>query len=171
MTWRSSLSGPGPRSTAPPALNNDYLLAEYLMKRVAAQVRWSSSRRSNTATIPPSSNTPARSRSRRDLQERRRGHRPVHGRPRAEEALRPQHRRLDGAPAGQGGRGARASRRHASLISTFSRWTRRSRGPAQTGGRDPRRRGETSMMLYIAPDIVDMSKAAKDYDPRPSGAG
>jgi creatinine amidohydrolase len=25
---------------------------------------------------------------------------------------------------------------------------------------------ETSMMLYIAPDIVDMSKAVKDYDPR-----
>lgn len=26
---------------------------------------------------------------------------------------------------------------------------------------------ETSMMLYIAPDSVDMSKAVKDYDPRP----
>ncbi|MCP4725682.1 MAG: creatininase family protein, partial [bacterium] len=25
---------------------------------------------------------------------------------------------------------------------------------------------ETSMMLYIKPDIVDMKKAVKDYDPR-----
>jgi creatinine amidohydrolase len=31
--------------------------------------------------------------------------------------------------------------------------------------------GETSMMLYIAPDIVDMSKAVKDYDPRPDRRG
>jgi creatinine amidohydrolase len=31
--------------------------------------------------------------------------------------------------------------------------------------------GETSMMLYIAPDIVDMSKAVKDYDPRPGRRG
>jgi creatinine amidohydrolase len=31
--------------------------------------------------------------------------------------------------------------------------------------------GETSMMLYIAPELVDMSKAAKDYDPRPDRKG
>jgi creatinine amidohydrolase len=31
--------------------------------------------------------------------------------------------------------------------------------------------GETSMMLYIAPDTVDMSKAAKDFDPRPGRRG
>ena len=31
--------------------------------------------------------------------------------------------------------------------------------------------GETSMMLYIAPDSVDMSKAVKDYDPRPNRRG
>ena len=31
--------------------------------------------------------------------------------------------------------------------------------------------GETSMMLYIAPETVDMSKAAKDYDPRPNRRG
>jgi creatinine amidohydrolase len=31
--------------------------------------------------------------------------------------------------------------------------------------------GETSMMLYIAPDTVDMSKAVKDYDPRPNRPG
>lgn len=31
--------------------------------------------------------------------------------------------------------------------------------------------GETSMMLYIAPEIVDMSKAVKDYDPRPGRRG
>jgi len=31
--------------------------------------------------------------------------------------------------------------------------------------------GETSMMLYIAPGIVDMSKAVKDYDPRPGRRG
>lgn len=30
---------------------------------------------------------------------------------------------------------------------------------------------ETSMMLYIAPEIVDMSKAAKDYDSRPDRKG
>lgn len=30
---------------------------------------------------------------------------------------------------------------------------------------------ETSMMLYIAPDLVDMSKAVKDYDPRPGRKG
>jgi L-aminopeptidase/D-esterase-like protein/creatinine amidohydrolase/Fe(II)-dependent formamide hydrolase-like protein len=30
---------------------------------------------------------------------------------------------------------------------------------------------ETSMMLYIAPEIVDMSKAVKDYDPRPGRHG
>jgi len=31
--------------------------------------------------------------------------------------------------------------------------------------------GETSMMLYIAPDLVDMSKAVKDYDARPNRKG
>jgi creatinine amidohydrolase len=31
--------------------------------------------------------------------------------------------------------------------------------------------GETSMMLYIAPETVDMSKAVKDYDPRPGRKG
>ena len=31
--------------------------------------------------------------------------------------------------------------------------------------------GETSMMLYIAPETVDMSKAAKDFDPRPGRRG
>ena len=31
--------------------------------------------------------------------------------------------------------------------------------------------GETSMMLYIAPETVDMSKAVKDYDPRPNRKG
>ena len=31
--------------------------------------------------------------------------------------------------------------------------------------------GETSMMLYIAPDTVDMSKAVKDYDSRPDRRG
>lgn len=31
--------------------------------------------------------------------------------------------------------------------------------------------GETSMMLYIAPEMVDMSKAVKDYDPRPDRKG
>ena len=30
---------------------------------------------------------------------------------------------------------------------------------------------ETSMMLYIAPETVDMSKAAKDFDPRPGRRG
>ena len=30
---------------------------------------------------------------------------------------------------------------------------------------------ETSMMLYIAPDLVDMSKAVKDYDARPGRRG
>lgn len=30
---------------------------------------------------------------------------------------------------------------------------------------------ETSMMLYIAPDLVDMSKAVKDYDARPGRKG
>lgn len=30
---------------------------------------------------------------------------------------------------------------------------------------------ETSMMLYIAPESVDMSKAVKDYDPRPNRPG
>ena len=30
---------------------------------------------------------------------------------------------------------------------------------------------ETSMMLYIAPELVDMSKAVKDYDPRPGRKG
>lgn len=30
---------------------------------------------------------------------------------------------------------------------------------------------ETSMMLYIAPQLVDMSKAVKDYDPRPGRRG
>lgn len=30
---------------------------------------------------------------------------------------------------------------------------------------------ETSMMLYVAPDKVDMSKAVKDYDPRPGRKG
>jgi creatinine amidohydrolase len=31
--------------------------------------------------------------------------------------------------------------------------------------------GETSEMLYIAPETVDMSKAVKDYDPRPGRHG
>jgi creatinine amidohydrolase len=31
--------------------------------------------------------------------------------------------------------------------------------------------GETSMMLYIAPETVDMSKAVKDYDARPDRHG
>ncbi len=31
--------------------------------------------------------------------------------------------------------------------------------------------GETSMMLYIAPETVDMSKAVKDYDSRPGRKG
>ena len=31
--------------------------------------------------------------------------------------------------------------------------------------------GETSMMLYIAPDLVNMSKAVKDYDSRPNRKG
>lgn len=31
--------------------------------------------------------------------------------------------------------------------------------------------GETSMMLYIAPETVDMSKAVKDYDSRPDRRG
>jgi creatinine amidohydrolase len=31
--------------------------------------------------------------------------------------------------------------------------------------------GETSMMLHIAPETVDMSKAVKDYDPRPNRRG
>ena len=31
--------------------------------------------------------------------------------------------------------------------------------------------GETSMMLYIAPEVVDMSKAEKDYDSRPNRKG
>ena len=31
--------------------------------------------------------------------------------------------------------------------------------------------GETSMMLYIAPETVDMSKAVKDYDSRPNRTG
>jgi len=31
--------------------------------------------------------------------------------------------------------------------------------------------GETSMMLYIAPETVDMSKAVKDYDSRPGRRG
>jgi creatinine amidohydrolase len=30
---------------------------------------------------------------------------------------------------------------------------------------------ETSMMLYIAPGLVDMSKAVKDFDPRPGRKG
>jgi creatinine amidohydrolase len=30
---------------------------------------------------------------------------------------------------------------------------------------------ETSMMLYISPEIVDMEKAVKDYDPRPGRRG
>jgi creatinine amidohydrolase len=30
---------------------------------------------------------------------------------------------------------------------------------------------ETSMMLYIAPEKVEMSKAVKDYDPRPGRRG
>lgn len=30
---------------------------------------------------------------------------------------------------------------------------------------------ETSMMLYIAPELVDMSKAVKDFDPRPGRRG
>jgi len=30
---------------------------------------------------------------------------------------------------------------------------------------------ETSMMLYIAPELVDMSKAVKDFDPRPGRKG
>ncbi|MFZ2055255.1 MAG: creatininase family protein, partial [Candidatus Aminicenantales bacterium] len=30
---------------------------------------------------------------------------------------------------------------------------------------------ETSMMLYIAPETVDMSKAVKDYDRRPGRKG
>lgn len=31
--------------------------------------------------------------------------------------------------------------------------------------------GETSMMLYMAPQTVDMAKAVKDYDPRPGRRG
>lgn len=31
--------------------------------------------------------------------------------------------------------------------------------------------GETPMMFYIAPGIVDMSKAVKDYDPLPNRRG
>ena len=31
--------------------------------------------------------------------------------------------------------------------------------------------GETSMMLYLAPETVDMSKVVKDYDPRPDRRG
>ncbi len=31
--------------------------------------------------------------------------------------------------------------------------------------------GETSMMLYIAPETVDMIKAVKDFDPRPNSEG
>ena len=31
--------------------------------------------------------------------------------------------------------------------------------------------GETSMMLFIAPEKVDMTKAVKDYDPRPNRKG
>ncbi len=31
--------------------------------------------------------------------------------------------------------------------------------------------GETSIMLHIAPEIVDMNKAEKDYDPRPKRRG
>ncbi|TRZ91764.1 creatininase family protein [bacterium] len=31
--------------------------------------------------------------------------------------------------------------------------------------------GETSMMLYITPELVDMSKAVKDYDARPDRKG
>ena len=31
--------------------------------------------------------------------------------------------------------------------------------------------GETSMMLHIAPEVVDMSKAVKDFDPRPNRKG
>lgn len=31
--------------------------------------------------------------------------------------------------------------------------------------------GETSMMLYIAPEAVDMPRAVKDYDPRPDRKG
>jgi len=31
--------------------------------------------------------------------------------------------------------------------------------------------GETSMMLYIAPETVDMSQAVKDYDSRPDRRG
>jgi L-aminopeptidase/D-esterase-like protein/creatinine amidohydrolase/Fe(II)-dependent formamide hydrolase-like protein len=31
--------------------------------------------------------------------------------------------------------------------------------------------GETSMMLYIAPETVDMSKAVRDFDPRPGRRG
>ncbi|MCE7748974.1 MAG: creatininase family protein, partial [Candidatus Heimdallarchaeota archaeon] len=31
--------------------------------------------------------------------------------------------------------------------------------------------GETSIMLHIAPEIVDMDKAEKDYDPRPNRRG
>ena len=31
--------------------------------------------------------------------------------------------------------------------------------------------GETSMMLYIAPETVNMKKAVKDYDPRPNRPG
>jgi creatinine amidohydrolase len=31
--------------------------------------------------------------------------------------------------------------------------------------------GETSMMLYISPESVDMSKAVKDYDARPNRRG
>lgn len=31
--------------------------------------------------------------------------------------------------------------------------------------------GETSMMLYIAPETVDMAKAVKDFDPRPGRRG
>ncbi|MGD9346781.1 MAG: creatininase family protein [Candidatus Aminicenantes bacterium] len=31
--------------------------------------------------------------------------------------------------------------------------------------------GETSMMLYISPETVDMNKAVKDYDPRPNRRG
>ncbi len=31
--------------------------------------------------------------------------------------------------------------------------------------------GETSIMLHMAPEIVDMTKAVKDYDPRPNRKG
>lgn len=53
------------------------------------------------------------------------------------------------------------------------RLSRRARpaGPLKQDGGTHADENETSMMLYIAPEIVDMSKAVKDLDLRPGRRG